>query len=424
MLKRPTRNPYSIVLFFAATAILAIGVALRPAKKSAHPLSESDISLQPALQTHRLNQLSTDLIEAAGNAAPRLLFLESAPHTAVLWDHARALTALDPNGARPPAAIRAGDKEIELARVPLPGGTPFEVWTVPRESGLAAYAPAPGPVVSAGNWIIAVARSSRNQLVSTEGVYRGVQISRCGTFEFKQVNTTAALAAELAGGGLFTLNGRLLGIVILCDGEPAVVSVDSIAQVLRRPVFITDTLMQDYGAAFAEVRVDGAAAPQVRVTTVWSGRPAANAGLKAGDIVVQADQEPVRLLADLEALGTQSDPDSAAEHTLTVLRNGKSLTLTLSPGQDRLRQRFSATANGLTLTPDSSGARLLISAIAPYSPWAKSGIEPGDTLLRIAHVPARDPEQALRALTMHRKQPVSIEIERGNNIAEVLLSNE
>ncbi|MDR3638784.1 MAG: PDZ domain-containing protein [Isosphaeraceae bacterium] len=73
----------------------------------------------------------------------------------------------------------------------------------------------------------------------------------------------------------------------------------------------------------------GVSSRGVPVTAVWPDTPAADAGLKAGDIVSVLDGRWTASVADVYAATTGVSPGRAVE--VVVLRDGKELTLTVTP---------------------------------------------------------------------------------------------
>ncbi len=376
----------------AAIAILILGVAFKPGKKSARPLSESDLSrLQPAPAV-RMNELSQQLADASVNAAPRLVYMQSAPHTAVLWDSTHAITPTDARGT--PA---------DWKPVPAPGGVPFAIFTFAATADTAITAPGSTVSIASGDWVLAVARTSADHTVFAEGIYQGISDARCGGFEYREVDSSAKIGPSLIGGGLFTADGKLLGVIALCGGEPVVVSAGSVAAVLLQPVFITDRLERDYGMRVSE----SDAGKQAGV--VWNGGAADAAGVKAGDVIAQVDGRTVTAWSDLEPL------EGGGAHTMTLRRGSRNVKVSLdAAGAVR-------TVNGLTLSSSGAASKVVVSEVARDSAAARANLQAGDVLLRVGGVAVGTPDAAARALTGHAGA-VTVQIERGTAKADVVLT--
>jgi len=71
------------------------------------------------------------------------------------------------------------------------------------------------------------------------------------------------------------------------------------------------------------------------ITRVEAGMPAAKAGLKEGDVIVEFDGERVRSTSQLTRLVRETPPDRAVK--VAVLRDGKRVELTVTPVASRVR---------------------------------------------------------------------------------------
>lgn len=158
----------------------------------------------------------------------------------------------------------------------------------------------------------------------------------------------------------------------------------------------------------------------VYVESVTEGGPAARAGLKAGDIVIEFDGERVRSALHLTRLVRETVPDRVVK--VTLLRDGNRQTVDVTPEGGRLRipdisrdvERglrnlprnfsfdfdFDAFANGAFGTRGRLGATLmpisdqlaeyfgvkqgvLVSTVTPDSPAARAGLKAGDVLTAV-----------------------------------------
>jgi S1-C subfamily serine protease len=102
----------------------------------------------------------------------------------------------------------------------------------------------------------------------------------------------------------------------------------------RRPAFITVVANQDphagvtsggggYGPYFGSIPDFGQSENGVRFSDVQAGSPAAKAGLKAGDVLVQFGNKPIMNLYDFTDALRQSKVGEVVE--VTVQRDGKPL---------------------------------------------------------------------------------------------------
>jgi serine protease Do len=138
--------------------------------------------------------------------------------------------------------------------------------------------------------------------------------------------------------------------------------------------------------------------------------------LQQGDVILSADGRQIKTVHDLPRIVAATPPG----HTLKmeVLRNGNQQQIAATIGQMPENPQVAeagggpgkeATSLGLQLssiTPDlrhkyhipNSVAGVVVTEIAPNSPAATLGIQPGDVIMSIDRQPARAPDQAAAEL--------------------------
>jgi serine protease Do len=178
------------------------------------------------------------------------------------------------------------------------------------------------------------------------------------------------------------------------------------------------------GVTVTELPTDAAAAAKVtsgvRVQTVQEGMPAARAGLKIGDIVVEFDGERVRSVAQFTRLVRETPPNRTVK--ATIVREGARQTLDVTPEAGRADnqwttaqpfiQRFSTPGQDVgaftftpkRLTPATAPLQLgvstivaegqlaayfgvkagvLVTAVEAGTPAATAGIRAGDVITSV-----------------------------------------
>jgi serine protease Do len=156
------------------------------------------------------------------------------------------------------------------------------------------------------------------------------------------------------------------------------------------------------------------------IADVKAGGPADKSGLKSGDVVTQVDGKPVDSAGQFRNLIAGAGGDSKV--VLTVVRGGKSLTLTVHLGTlDReeteaplpnTQQEAAAEVEGLALRSldDTLRHRLRIPAevqgavivrVTPGSKAARAKLRTGDVILQINQ---RDVNSASEALKLYEEQ--------------------
>jgi serine protease Do len=135
------------------------------------------------------------------------------------------------------------------------------------------------------------------------------------------------------------------------------------------------------------------------VSAVEPGGPAARAGLKPGDVILEYDGKPVRDSEELVRMVVNTRPGSTVR--MRVLRNKQALTLNVPVEPLDLADASATSATpddaiegfGMTLGPvtreaarrlqlaEARGA--IITDVAPHSAAARSGLAPGDVILEV-----------------------------------------
>jgi serine protease Do len=173
----------------------------------------------------------------------------------------------------------------------------------------------------------------------------------------------------------------------------------------------------------------------VLVTETQSGGAAEKAGLRARDVIVKVDGEPVDSTGRLRNVIASKGANVKA--TLAVIREGKpvSLDVMLSemPEQAVTSTKGEATASptlGMKLAPlderlrrqlrieaDAPG-KIVVVGVEPNSRAADAGLRPGDILVELDGKPLSSVDQVQRA-AKGAKQPLLFGVRRGPSVRYV-----
>jgi serine protease Do len=238
------------------------------------------------------------------------------------------------------------------------------------------------------------------------------------------LQTDAAINPGNSGGPLFNMKGEVVGIntAIVAGGQgvgfaiPINLAKQLIPQ-LKEGGRVTrgwlGVAIQPVTPALA--RSLGLPEPKgALVASVNPGGPAAQAGVKPGDVIVEFAGRKLDESAGLPTLVSGVKPGTDAP--VAVVRDGKRETLTVKvgrmPDEDVVMSRDGAGAArgraGLALAPVpdalarslelEGGAGALVTAVAPDGPAARAGVRPGDVVVQVKGKAIAGPEEAASAI--------------------------
>lgn len=285
-----------------------------------------------------------------------------------------------------------------------------------------------GDVVLAVGNPFGVGQSVSMGIISALGRGFGI-LGRQGYEDF--IQTDAPINPGNSGGALVDVEGRLVGISqsIVSGGSGANAGV-GFAIPINLARTIMDRLVTDgkvtrgyLGVNIQPVTPDLAKAFDLPdengalVGGVQPGTPAARAGLRAGDVIVELNGRKVTDSRHFRLMVAQTPPGTKV--TLKLLRDGKerSLTATLGTLPAELggtgesdapvtEQSKSDALDGVEVADLDSRSRrqndipadvqgALITRVEPNSPAAAAGLKPGDVILEIERKPVANADEAV-----------------------------
>ncbi|MHB0980897.1 MAG: S1C family serine protease [Thermoleophilia bacterium] len=243
-------------------------------------------------------------------------------------------------GEQLPATIVGRDPLVDLAVIKVASTTPL-----PAATFLADFSE-----VKIGQYAVAIGSPLGLENSVTLGIVSGVQRgldTAQGAQQFSLVDliqTDAAISPGNSGGALVDIQGRVIGINVayLPPGQTGAVSVgfaipsDLVVDVAKQLIdtgsvrhaylgIRNTTVTPDLQKQFSLTRSSG-----VLVAGTDPGTPAAAAGLKQGDIVVQFDGHEIKDDADLFSVLRRKKPGDQV--SITIDRKGTEQTLELTLG--------------------------------------------------------------------------------------------
>jgi Do/DeqQ family serine protease len=318
------------------------------------------------------------------------------------------------------ATVVLRDPRTDLAVLRIANGTgAFPALTLGDSDGL-----------EVGDLVLAIGNPFGVGQTVTQGIVSAVARTQVGVSDFQFfIQTDAAINPGNSGGALIDMAGRLVGIntaIFSRSGGshgigfaiPAAmvkVVIDSArggGVTVRRPWFGArlDSLDRDKAEAVGLDRPTGAL-----VANVVERGPAAEAGLRRGDVIVAVDGQEI---TDPEAFGFRfATKGISGQASLTVVRSGRRLVLPVrlqaapeSRPREPVTLRSASPLGGITavnLSPAVAeelslevGSEGVVVAEVGQGPAAQYGFQKGDIIVSVNGQPirtTRDLEQAVRA---------------------------
>lgn len=289
---------------------------------------------------------------------------------------------------------------------------------------------APKTQMHVGQWSIALGRTfdSPNPAMSV-----GI-VSALNRIWGKAIQTDAKISPTNYGGPLVDLEGRVMGVLAPLSPEGQseasgvewydsgigfAVPLEDILQVLERLKKGVDLRPGLLGVGFKSRDLFAAA----EVDRVRYDSPASNAGLKKGDIVVEADGKPVTRMSQIrEVLGTKLEDDKLK----LVVKRGEekkpvevALVGELKPYESAflgiLPERV---ANNAAVTEAGVGVRLVLANSAA----SKAGLQPRDRIVKLNGTPLTSARQLSDSVSRIRPgDEVTLDTLRGKDAKSLKL---
>jgi serine protease Do len=290
--------------------------------------------------------------------------------------------------------------------------------------------------VRVGDYVLAIGSPFGLEETATAGIVSATERSLPGGSYVPFIQTDAAVNPGNSGGPLFDASGEVVGINSQIytnsggyQGVAFAIPINVADQVKEQ---IVKTGKVEHGRLGIEVQnVDQSLAQSFNlaspngalVAEVKPGSPAATAGLRAGDVILRFNGEPIISSGDLSARVHMALPGERAN--LEIWRDGQKRELTVriestdqsnSGGTVAKSEKASLGVEVRPLTPQErkqAGVAdgLLVEEASGHA--ADAGIQPGDVILAVDGTPVRSASD-LRNDVGHHKDHVALLIERGD----------
>ena len=307
--------------------------------------------------------------------------------------------------------------------------------------------------LSVGQWVLAIGSPFGLDYTATQGIVSALNRNLPNDTYTPFIQTDVAVNPGNSGGPLFNGEGEVIGInsqifsrsggyMGLSFAVPINTAMDVVEQLkehgrVERGYLGVNIQPIDRGLAesFSLDKPIGALVSE----TVPDG-PAARAGLKAGDVILEFDGQEVAEAADLPPMVGRTPAGETVE--VVVLRDGERKTIEVELGElSEYDEDAEPSGNDGDGAEESSlnvavreltkeerqelglrGRGLLVQRVGA-GPIAEAGIRPGDILLRLGREELTSVEQLKETVkSLPRDQPVAVQIRRGDNTLFVSLT--
>lgn len=307
---------------------------------------------------------------------------------------------------------------------------------------LTAMPLADSDALEVGDYVVAIGNPFGLGQTVTAGIVSAVGRSGLGIESYEDfIQTDAAINFGNSGGALINLEGELVGINTAILGARGNIGIGfAIPIKMARRIMdqlLTHGTMQrgrigvqiqdltpDLAEALGTTHQKGAVVAQV-----IPGTPAEEAGIEAGDVVVEMNGEAVVGSADLRnKVGLLRVGDAVR---LTVIRDGEPLTVDLAVGETGKIALGDASQipqlEGVVLGPLTASSPLygkvegvLVMQVEPDSKAWDEGLREGDVIVEVNRRPVKEPDDVLRAVE-GAPPPLLLNVRRADGALFILI---
>jgi len=318
------------------------------------------------------------------------------------------------------AEVIGTDPETDVAVIKIDGeDLPYVKW-------------ADSDALEVGEWVIAIGNPFGLSHTVTAGIVSAKGRSRIGVADYEDfIQTDAAINFGNSGGPLLNLDGQAVGMNTAIIGPGGNVGIglaipSNMAKVIYTKLkesgkvvrgflgVIIQDLDPDMAESFGAEDTKG-----VLVSDVTEDSAAEKAGLRAGDVVVELEGEPVASANELSNRVAMYKPGTKVE--LVIVRSGKRKTVTAkldkrpeggpTAGGGRVETQEQLGLSVQTLTKDLAEdlgyddlEGVVVTEVEPDSAAAEKGIRPGTVIMEVDRDVVRNVKEFNEAIQKAQKK--------------------
>ncbi|WP_020677574.1 DegQ family serine endoprotease [Geopsychrobacter electrodiphilus] len=293
-----------------------------------------------------------------------------------------------------------------------------------------------------GDWVLAFGNPFGLSHTLTAGIVSAKGRSGMGLNEYENfIQTDAAINPGNSGGPLVDLDGKVVGMnTAIFSRSGGYMGIGfaipiNMAQRIREQLVKTGSvtrgrlgvMIQDMTPELAE-SFDLKHGEGILIAQVIENSPAAEAGLKQGDLILQLDGQKVGKMAAFRNKISFTPPGTKVK--LLIRRDGKEQTLTAKIGtlETDKNGRPAATSKlsklGLSLQELTSDLAdkfgytgqngVLVTEVEPGSAAEHAGIKRGDLIQEVNRAEVKTPSEVRKAIENNRRSSILLLVRQGN----------
>jgi serine protease Do len=329
-------------------------------------------------------------------------------------------------------SVEAGEKQFDAKIIGTDPATDIAVLKIDANA-LPAIVIADSSQLEVGDAVLAVGNPFELGRTVTMGIVSATRRGNLGITDYEDfIQTDAAINMGNSGGPLVDAQGRLAGINTLIFSRSGGFQGVGFAVPVNLARYVMDRLITDgkvtrgYLGLVLQPDVSPELARQFSLpdtsgalaTAVQPGSPAAKAGFREGDFLIEFDGRKIADMRNLRLMVSQTAPGTKA--AVKIIRDGKEKTLNATvaplpeevmagadsfPSKDR-KQSGRDALDGVEVTDLDARSRrdlnipgsvhgVLVTNVDPDSNSAEANLRAGDVIVEIDHKPVQSAEEAV-----------------------------